>query len=488
MYPNLIKLVLFAFLNLFANVLSAQKVMKNTNGEIIVQYQDGSWRYYDPKDVNDVQLLEEQNRRVKEKNAAKMKENRVVERTKPSKQKKTKTKNKKPKIAKSQKSKKSKNNKIASSKKSKKPTSPKFSKKKSKKSKQTRIVQRDKSKFKTTYPAGTNFNEIATKAIVDANSKKLKIKEEERKALFQKNILEDKLKRAKKNKVGKTEIESLTSKLKATNTQLKGLKKSRSVLDKQRRSYAGMIDKDPVEQAGIYAKLEKKFGRSSSVPTQQKTKPRLSLNRKKDKSIEYAKAVDDGARNSGQSASKNINDIPWPKKVDFSKSPPTAKCAIAFQGVDDFTGKKRKDLYPREFFRYTNERMAKFFPDGDMVECQAHLSIVSGGLTFLSVEIVINSESAKTSYGSLEKGTLLTLKLVNGENINLTNNKTDVGLLDPIAKTVTYNTQYLVPSQHIKTLQKYELDLLRLIWGTGYEDYTIYETDFFIDQLNCLLE
>lgn len=482
MIPNLTKLFLVLCCFICCQTLSAQKVMKNTNGEIIVQYQDGSWRYYDPKDTSDIKLLEEQNRRVKERNAAKLQKDRIVERTSDS-------KNKKANKVKAQKSKKTSNKKskkkrIASSKsnKSKKSKSKKF---KDKKSKNPKLAKKKSSKFKTNYPSGTDFNDMATKIIVDSNSKKVKVKEEERKALFQKNILDDKLKRAKKNKAGKMELQSLSAKLKAAKTNLKGLKKSRSILDKKRRSYAAIIDKEPLEQERMFVKLDKKFGSASSASSNAASQSKLSLNRKKNKTNKTVGNIDAGARTT---RNNNTSNMPWPKKVDFSKNPPSSLCAVAFQGVDDFSGKRRKDLFPKKFFSYTDERMAKFFPEGDMVECKAHLSIVSGGLTFLSTEIVINSESAKTSYGSLEKGTLLTLKLVNGENINLTNNKSDVGLLDPIAKTVTYKTQYLVPSQHIKTLQKNEVDLLRLVWGTGYEDYFIYETDFFIDQLKCLLE
>jgi len=473
--------------------------MKNTNGEIIVQYEDGSWRYYDPKDADDVTMLEKQNKRVKERNAAKMKSDRVVERTTKTKNTKTKkVKSAKPiknknSIAKS-KNKKSKKNRLASTKKDKsKSTKKKRSKgKKSKNSKRSLANNKKQgkkknksSKFKTNYPAGTNFNAIATKEVVDANAKKVKIREEERKALFQKNILSDKLAKAKKNKAGKNKIQSISNKLKIVKTDLKFLKKLKALLDKKRRSYAAIIDREPEEQALMYAKLDKKFGTNSKSDSNQTSKSKLSLNLKKNNVNQNQSNANEGARNATPVDSRKMV---WPKRVDFSKNPPSRGCEVAFQGVDDFSGKRRKDLYPRKFFSYTDERMAKFFPDGDMVECNASLSIVSGGLTFLSTEIVINSESAKTSYGSLEKGTLLTLKLVNGENINLTNNKTDVGILDPIAKTVTYKTQYLVPSQHIKTLQKYEIDLLRLVWGTGYEDYTIYETDFFMDQLKCLAE
>ena len=33
---------------------------------------------------------------------------------------------------------------------------------------------------------------------------------------------------------------------------------------------------------------------------------------------------------------------------------------------------------------------------------------------------------------------------------------------------------------------KSELDKMRVVWRTGYEDYQIYHVDFLINQINCL--
>jgi len=121
-----------------------------------------------------------------------------------------------------------------------------------------------------------------------------------------------------------------------------------------------------------------------------------------------------------------------------------------------------------------------------MIKCDAHLSAVSGGYKFICIEVVVASETAQKSYGSLEKQGLLSLRLVDGTTVSLYNNKTDTGSLDPIKKTVTFKAQYLIPSEHLKTLGKVDLDVARLVWSTGYEDYTIYETDFLINQLACL--
>ena len=61
-----------------------------------------------------------------------------------------------------------------------------------------------------------------------------------------------------------------------------------------------------------------------------------------------------------------------------------------------------------------------------------------------------------------------------------------MGTLNPLKKSVVYKPQYLIGSNQAKELSKGEVDRIRLVWSSGYEDYEIYELDFFINQFRCL--
>ena len=172
-------------------------------------------------------------------------------------------------------------------------------------------------------------------------------------------------------------------------------------------------------------------------------------------------------------------------KPDVHKAAVPA-CNIVFEGKDSFSGKKRTDLGKSPFFAFTSEKVRTYFEEGDMIECDAYLSAVAGGYKFICIEVTVASETAQRSYGSIEKQGQLSIKLVDGTTVNLYNNKTDYGFLDPLKKEVLYKAQYLIPNEHVKTLSKVDIDMVRLVWSTGYEDYTIYETDFLINQLACL--
>ena len=154
--------------------------------------------------------------------------------------------------------------------------------------------------------------------------------------------------------------------------------------------------------------------------------------------------------------------------------------------VDEFSGKKRRQVAKQILFSHTADEMRPFFNNKDYLTCNAYLSSLSGGYTFLSLEITIASNTAQRSYGIIEKGSVLNLKLMDETNIKLFNNKTDVGIVNKLDNSVTYNAQYLISSGAEKMLRKNEIDKIRVIWSSGYEDYDVYDLDFFINQFNCL--
>ncbi len=488
-------LALLLLFNLAANTLHAQKVMKNNKGEVIVKYEDGSWRYYDPKDQEDIALLEEQNRRVKARNEEKRRklaesESRITEQKVERKTKKTKLKSPKNKSQKLAKTKKPKKNKSGT-------LNPKSKKSKLAKTKKAKKAKKDRNTFQTDY-TGKNYREDIKRIIIETRDQKLKVSEKERKALFQKNMLSEKLAVAKKRKLGKIKIKSLENKIAVVKLDLKEAGKKSKFLTKKRKAYSKILNEDPYAQAIIFNKLSKKYNYADLLENPKESyadeEPSYSEDlvqtaKKKSKRIKKPslKKNKEDLGDSQFDFTNNTQKISWPSETrDVINNPPSKKCQIAFQGIDSFSGKKRKDLSPALFFSHTDSRMQKFFLDKDMLECNAYLSAIGGGNVFLSLNITIATETAKTSYGSIEKGSLLSLKLLNGENINMTNNQTDPGFLDPIAKTTTYKVTYMIPTQHVKTLQKNEIDLVRIVWGTGYEDYEIYETDFIMEQMTCL--
>jgi len=185
-------------------------------------------------------------------------------------------------------------------------------------------------------------------------------------------------------------------------------------------------------------------------------------------------------------AEKSKSFAKYEASKDVVLNPPRSKCQLTFDGIDEFSGKKRKDVKKQLFFTYTNEELRSIFKDREYITCYGYLSSLSGGLKFLTLNITIASSSAQREYGIIEKGSQINIKLLDGENVKLVNTKTNMGTENPLESSVTYRAQYLISSGDEKKLKKSEVDKCRIIWSSGYEDYEVYELDFFLDQFKCL--
>lgn len=170
---------------------------------------------------------------------------------------------------------------------------------------------------------------------------------------------------------------------------------------------------------------------------------------------------------------------------DVYKNPPFHKYKIVVDTFDSFTKKNRLELEDDLLFSYTDENLKNFQKLRDYIICHAYITKIPGFLT-LNLEININSINTSTQFGTIEKGSYLLVKLINGENIKLFCNRSDKGLLNPVDGVTLYRTTYIIDKDAESSLKKYEVDKIRLIWSTGYDEYDITNMDFFINQIKSL--
>ncbi|MEM7105456.1 MAG: hypothetical protein AAF502_20130 [Bacteroidota bacterium] len=178
--------------------------------------------------------------------------------------------------------------------------------------------------------------------------------------------------------------------------------------------------------------------------------------------------------------------IPEPVIPDDPKNRNRGKtCEFSYNVTDPITGQTKSALEKRHFFGFTEKELRQFMKDEDYLNCTGYLSQVTGVKT-LNVTFVIDSPYAKDEYGSIQAGTQMIIKLLNGETVTLLSEKYDSGSLSRRTGKTTYKTLFIVSARDEKVLAKSEVDIVRMVWGTGYEDYEVYELDFFIDQIACL--
>ncbi|HOY17706.1 MAG TPA: hypothetical protein PLC89_10445 [Haliscomenobacter sp.] len=181
-----------------------------------------------------------------------------------------------------------------------------------------------------------------------------------------------------------------------------------------------------------------------------------------------------------------------PYYQDFVKTNPyyglekQAQCKFKFNGKDQTTGRYRKEMEAQHLFSFTDEKLRIFLKDKEYLSCKGYLSSLDGGYRFLTLEFTFSTPNAKEAYGFIEKGSILTIRLINGDFINLRSGTMDRGSFDTRENLLTYRVHYGIAQDQLGFLEKSEVDKIRVFWSSGYEEYEVYQLDFFMKQLTCL--
>jgi predicted GNAT family acetyltransferase len=172
---------------------------------------------------------------------------------------------------------------------------------------------------------------------------------------------------------------------------------------------------------------------------------------------------------------------------DVMLNPPTLGCIFAINMTDEFSGKLLKELKYEEAFRFTNNYMKTHLDGKPHIICESNLSTL-GDLALVNMKVTINELNALKSFGGIAKKGICTLKLINGNIINLESVRDEEGVLDEVGGFCVFNMQFATNKSSLKMLQKSELDKVRISWKRGFEEYEIYNVDIFKRQANCLVD
>ena len=171
---------------------------------------------------------------------------------------------------------------------------------------------------------------------------------------------------------------------------------------------------------------------------------------------------------------------------DVLLNPPGGDCQIVFDGEDSFSGKYRKETAPQLFFAYTPAQLRAYITDRDYVTAYGSIIRIAGGLQILVLDLYVAAENADRAFGTIPRNAQLNIKTLAGDNVLLLNGKTVRGQWDNKKQHTHYRAQYIVDKDYENQLTSSEVDQIRMVWETGYDDIPIYELDFFKDMFRCL--
>jgi hypothetical protein len=211
----------------------------------------------------------------------------------------------------------------------------------------------------------------------------------------------------------------------------------------------------------------------------------FNLNQKKKKNQNIASAPIPASTALNFSLPLSDNSLAIASQQDLLLHPPSPACELAYEGKDEKSGQWRRDLKKQLLFSHTDDRLRPFLKDKEYLKCEGHFTSL-GGYRFLALQFTFAYPNAREAYGFIEKGSYLTIKLLNGDFINLRAGKMDRGSYDIATDLLIYQVHYPIDRSQIGLLKHSEVDAIRVFWSSGFEEYEVFQLDFFINQLSCL--
>lgn len=170
---------------------------------------------------------------------------------------------------------------------------------------------------------------------------------------------------------------------------------------------------------------------------------------------------------------------------DLILHPPQEPCQVVRDGVDPKSGNYHKDLAQQFLFSHTDDRLRVYLKDKEYLRCEGYFS-ADGGYRYLTLEFTFAYPNAREAYGFIEKGSILTIKMLNGDFVNLRSGVMDRGSYDTETELLTYRVYYPLDRSQMNFLKNSEVDAIRVFWSSGFEEYEVYHLDFFSKQLRCI--
>lgn len=183
-----------------------------------------------------------------------------------------------------------------------------------------------------------------------------------------------------------------------------------------------------------------------------------------------------------------LNHVGKEEYVEKKKSVPAVKstdCQYSKNHIDDLQGTTARVLERENLVSHTPEKLKKIYTDKEYFSLDGYLSNYNNNFA-LFIKITIRTNNPHAAYGSIFKDNKLILRMKNGQAITLYSGQSENGNIDYRNDKSTYMTFFKLDEAGMEVLQSGELEMMRLYWSKGYEDYPVTNPSFFIRQIQCV--
>ncbi len=160
-------------------------------------------------------------------------------------------------------------------------------------------------------------------------------------------------------------------------------------------------------------------------------------------------------------------------------------CKIEMNGIDPITLKNKIKISGENIVEYTHPKLEAYYKEQSFLTANASVMRMDKNY-YLVLDIEIQSKDALRSYGKVDKGATLKAELLNGETAYLFAIDHFRGKVLSGQNIVQYQVIYIMNKPDFRALKKSEISSLGMMWSSGYEEYTIYNIDVVMNQIECL--
>ncbi len=160
-------------------------------------------------------------------------------------------------------------------------------------------------------------------------------------------------------------------------------------------------------------------------------------------------------------------------------------CVFIQNGIDLQTKLYRTEVAPALFFNYTPPQIKNELQENNLIECAGQVVKVDNQAA-LHLNLRVNSKKAQTVYGEIKNQHILKFTLIDGKEITVKCFAGSNGVISNDKNSYIYPIGFELSNRDLRALGKKEIDKIGIQWSSGYEEYTIYEVDFLMNQIACL--
>lgn len=164
---------------------------------------------------------------------------------------------------------------------------------------------------------------------------------------------------------------------------------------------------------------------------------------------------------------------------------PQIPCQLAFEGTEVNSGQYVRYSEAELLFTHTDESLRPYLEGKEYLSAKAYV-LSRGGYRYLLLRLNFANPNAIQTYGYIDKGSILSLHLLDGNFLHLRSASVSNGVWDEIKQELYYEVSYPIDRAMISTLRQSDLDYIQLFWSSGFEQYDIYQVDVLQRLLNCL--